>query len=175
MKAGSKVGHFNSIQVKLLIILDLPSLHSYHITKIALLLQIAQTKYGATTVLSAGLFHSIKESQLFSTDPDLGADFEGPGATKLHYKLLVSLMRVINAAVIVRGPQNEQTMAQGRKFLSYNRNMVVEVFKQTAGLRDNDPSIQEYVDQLAEAYVLLIAHTGFLDVSTGSLRSITDY
>ena len=85
-------------------------------------------------------------------------------------------MRVINAAVLIRGPQNEQTMSQGRKFLASNRNMIVEVFKQTAGLRDNDPMVQEYINQLAEAYVILISHTGFLEVSYfANLLGFYDY
>lgn len=45
---------------------------SYCNAKLALLLQIAQTRFGAATVLNAGLFHAIKESGLFVVDPDLG-------------------------------------------------------------------------------------------------------
>lgn len=45
---------------------------SYCNAKLALLLQIAQTRFGAATVLNAGLFNAIKESGLFAIDPDLG-------------------------------------------------------------------------------------------------------
>jgi nuclear pore complex protein Nup205 len=45
---------------------------SYCNAKLALLLQLAQTRFGAATVLNAGLFHAIKESRLFVIDPDLG-------------------------------------------------------------------------------------------------------
>lgn len=40
--------------------------------KLALLLNIAQTRFGATAVFDAGLFQAVKSSGLFSTDPDLG-------------------------------------------------------------------------------------------------------
>lgn len=40
--------------------------------RLALLLHISQSRFGAAAVLNAGLFHSIKVSGLFATDPDLG-------------------------------------------------------------------------------------------------------
>jgi nuclear pore complex protein Nup205 len=36
------------------------------------LLRVSQTRPGAGHVLNAGLFHALRESQLFSVDPDLG-------------------------------------------------------------------------------------------------------
>jgi nuclear pore complex protein Nup205 len=45
---------------------------SYCHAKLALLLQISQTRLGAVAVLNSGLLHSIKISGLFTTDPDLG-------------------------------------------------------------------------------------------------------
>lgn len=45
---------------------------SYCNAKLALLLQISQTRFGAATILNVGLFRSIKESGLFVIDPDLG-------------------------------------------------------------------------------------------------------
>lgn len=45
---------------------------SYCHAKLALLLQISQTRLGAVAVLNSGLFHSVKISGLFTTDPDLG-------------------------------------------------------------------------------------------------------
>ena len=52
--------------------IDLDLQLSYCNAKLALLLQLAQTRFGAATVLNAGLFHAIKESGLFVIDPDLG-------------------------------------------------------------------------------------------------------
>jgi nuclear pore complex protein Nup205 len=45
---------------------------SYSHARLALLLGLSQTRFGAAAVLSAGLFHSVKESGLFAIDPDLG-------------------------------------------------------------------------------------------------------
>lgn len=45
---------------------------SHYNVKLDLLLQICRTRFGASAVLSAGLFRFVKESQLFSTDPDIG-------------------------------------------------------------------------------------------------------
>lgn len=45
---------------------------SYCHAKLALLLQISQTRLGSVAVLNAGLLHSVKVSGLFTIDPDLG-------------------------------------------------------------------------------------------------------
>lgn len=49
-----------------------PALLAYYESLLALLQQLAQTKSGATYVLKSGLFDSIRESQLFTADPDIG-------------------------------------------------------------------------------------------------------
>jgi nuclear pore complex protein Nup205 len=46
---------------------------SYFKAKLALLLKISQTRFGANAIINVGLFQSIRESGLFSMDPDLGA------------------------------------------------------------------------------------------------------
>jgi nuclear pore complex protein Nup205 len=43
---------------------------SYCSAKLALLLNISQTRAGATVVYNAGVFQAIKNSRLFSIDPD---------------------------------------------------------------------------------------------------------
>lgn len=45
---------------------------SYCHARLGLLLSLSQTRFGAAAVLNAGLFHAIKLSGLFATDPDLG-------------------------------------------------------------------------------------------------------
>lgn len=52
--------------------IDVDMIMSYCNARLALLLHISQTRFGAAAVLNAGLFHSIQESALFSRDPDLG-------------------------------------------------------------------------------------------------------
>lgn len=53
--------------------------------RLTLLLQISQTRTGATAVLNSGLFHLIKQSGLFSTDPDLGVGREDPFPFDYNY------------------------------------------------------------------------------------------
>jgi len=141
---------------------------------------LSQTRFGAAAVLNSGLFHSIKESELFATDPDLGvgklhlhssdlpllihSDIVGPGALEKHYNLMAAAMRVICAAVLSRGPQNQQTIDQGRRFLSENRLSVLAALKKSAGLGDSTGVSEQIIDELAELFLLLISMTGFLDV-----------
>lgn len=51
---------------------DTSSLLAYYESLLALLQQLSQTKNGATFVLKSGLFDSVRESQLFAADPDIG-------------------------------------------------------------------------------------------------------
>jgi nuclear pore complex protein Nup205 len=154
---------------------------SYCQARLALLLQISQTRLGAVAVLNSGLLHSIKVSGLFVTDPDLGvgelylpnlpapllirSDIEGPDAITKHYRLLAAVMRVICAAVLSRGSQNQQTLEQGRRFLSENRLSILAVLKKSAGLGNTSGISEQSIDELADSFMLLISVTGFLDVS----------
>jgi nuclear pore complex protein Nup205 len=154
----------------------------YANAKIALLVQMSQTRSGAAAVLGAGLFQIIRDSGVFSTDPDIGLgtsstlliksyilidlDISDVDAIKKHYELLSALMRVINCCVVSRGPQNEQTLAQGKKFVSENRLWMLSVFKRSARIGvAMDNGLDEVVDELSDAYMLLISMSGFLDVS----------
>lgn len=83
-------------------------------------------------------------------------------AVNKHYDLLVALMRVICTAVLSRGSQNEQTLDQGRKFLSDNRLSILAVFKRSAGL--GSAVAEESIDELADSFVLLVSATEFLEV-----------
>jgi nuclear pore complex protein Nup205 len=155
---------------------------SYVNAKLVLLLQISQTRFGATAVLNAGLFQTIRESGIFSTDPDIGIgmccsficerivliypDVPDAGAVKKHYDLLLAFMRVINCCVLSRGSQNEQTLAQAKKFVSENRLWMLTVFKRSARVGAvGDSALDDSVDELAEAYMLIISMSGFLNVS----------
>jgi hypothetical protein len=52
--------------------LDVPALLNYHNACLALLLRVSQSRLGASQVLNAGLFKAVRDSQLFSADPDIG-------------------------------------------------------------------------------------------------------
>lgn len=158
---------------------------SYFHARLALLLHIAQSRLGATAVLTAGLFHSVKLSGLFAIDPELGVgrycralnfaklinpDIEDPDAAGKLYELLVAIARVICAVVLSRGPQNEQTLDQARKFLAENRLSVLTVLKKSAGLAASAHGSMKSTEELADSYTLLMSLSGFIDVSISSSR-----
>ncbi|CZS94378.1 related to nucleoporin [Rhynchosporium graminicola] len=143
---------------------DIDMYLSYCHARLALLLSLSQSRFGSAAVLNAGLFHFVKESTLFSIDPDLGVDIEGPDAVDKHYNLLAAIMRILCAAVLSRGSQNQQTLDQGLKFLSENRSTILPVLKISAGLTNaDDSSPDQTVNELAASYMLLITVTGFLE------------
>lgn len=82
-----------------------------------------------------------------------------------HYQLLIAVMRVICAAVLSRGSQNQQTLEQGRRFLSENRLSILAVLKKSAGLGNASGTSQQSIDDLSSSFMLLMTMTGFLDVS----------
>ncbi|KAL0263599.1 hypothetical protein SLS55_002580 [Diplodia seriata] len=143
---------------------DVPLLLSFIDAYLALLLRISQTKAGAAQVLNAGLFSSIRESQIFSTDPDFGFEIDNPHALRKFFDLMLSVLRVVNSVVVVRGPQNEQCRRQARDFVADNRASVVAVFKRAA--RKGGPGEQATgadLEELVDAFCLLMAATGFLE------------
>lgn len=131
-------------------------------------------------MLTAGFFHSVKLSGLFAIDPELGVgrfcrghlnsakltnpDIEHPDAAGKLYELLVAIARVICAVVLSRGPQNEQTLDQARKFLTENRLSVLTVLKKSAGLAVSTQGSMKSTEELADSYTLLMSVSGFIDV-----------
>ena len=179
--------------------------------KLALLLQLCQTRDGAAYVLQANLFHVLEVSRVFTTDPELEINEHqhdilnsgGNVATALErlYVLLVTLARIVSAAVLVRGSHN---VLQGRRFLARARGLVVHTLKRSAGIGSAlggtgfgastmngngsrygasasvaaangtgaggadmkaQLALEERIEELAEAFMLLITATGYLEVS----------
>lgn len=160
--------------------IEIPLLLSTYDSKLSLLLNISQTRFGAVHVMNAGLFSAVRTSRLFSVDPDIGIgmlldiclvakadslEIDNPDALTNYYKLLLSVIRVIASVVVSRGSQNEQTIDQARLFLSENRPTIVAIFKRQskigAKLFINMGTI---VDELVELFTLMITMTGFLEV-----------
>lgn len=142
------------------------SLLSYYDASLALLLRISQSRLGAAYVLNAGLFPAVRDSQIFAVDPDIGLEFDNPNALKKYYELMLSVLRVINAAVIARGRQNDQTVFQAREFLKENRHSMVAVFKRSVNVGGGEKveAQQDLVD-LVDCWTVLVEVTGFLEVS----------
>ncbi|KAH0562716.1 hypothetical protein GP486_002621, partial [Trichoglossum hirsutum] len=127
-----------------------------------------ETRPGATYVLNAGLFQSVRDSQLFSVDLDLGLDIENPEALKKYYSILLAVLRVINSAVLSKGPQNQHTIDQARRFLAENRHQIVAIFKRHAKIGGVHTDESGDLEDIVESLTLLISMTKFLEVSMKS-------
>ncbi|KAK3333227.1 nucleoporin Nup186/Nup192/Nup205 [Cercophora scortea] len=164
--------------------------------KLALLLQLCQTRAGAKFVLQANLFRALELSGVFAADPELEIDARDTRALAKHYALLVSLARIVGAAVLARGSHN---VLQGRKFLMQHRMLVVHTLKRSAGIgtvgnggasmndgrsfgsssmwknggggggAEAQAALEDRIDELAEAFTLLITATGFLEFEAEQL------
>lgn len=129
-------------------------------------------------MIQNNLFRAVELSGLFAADPDLdlGALADAPALEK-HYSLLVRVARLIGAAVLARGPQSTAALVPARRFLADHRALVVQVLKKTAGVGaavggiHGGQKLDEYVEDLAEAFMVLISATGFLEVSLGCISS----
>ena len=134
-------------------------------------------------MLHANLFRAIEQSGLFAVDPELqqvaqstavasASDMAGPRALERHYALLVKVARIIGAAIVSRGSHN---VLQGRRFLTEHRMLVMHVLKRSAGIAGGggklDRALLERIDDLAEAFMILITATGFLEVSEKEERT----
>ncbi|KAI0887191.1 nucleoporin Nup186/Nup192/Nup205 [Annulohypoxylon maeteangense] len=144
---------------------------NYIDAKLALLLQLCQTREGAKNVLHANLFRAIEQSGLFSVDPELQVDSADSRALERHYDLLVKVARIIGAAIVSRGSHN---VLQGRRFLTEHRMLVMHVLKRSAGIGagagKTDTLLSERVSDLAEAFMVVITATGFLEFEGGNLQ-----
>ncbi|KAK3059467.1 hypothetical protein LTS18_010810 [Coniosporium uncinatum] len=142
---------------------DIPALLAFYTALLALLLRISQTRLGATHVVNAGLFPAIRTSQIFSADPDIGLEIENTQALEKFFRLMLSLLRVINAVVVSRGTQNDQTLTQAREFLQENRGCAVSVFKRNAGIGGKVEGNREELNELVDQFTLLVSATGFME------------
>lgn len=162
---------------------DTPLLLSFYEALLSLLQQLSQTKPGAIHVLNAGLFQAVRQSQLFAADPDIGiglclhaevhllrltvADIDNPDSLRKYYELLLSVMRVIVSAVLVRGVHNEQIREQTRSFLAENRQSMIGIFKRFARIGGVTSAESDVVlEDLVKSYMVLISATDFVEVGS---------
>ncbi|KAM3480717.1 hypothetical protein MY5147_001006 [Beauveria neobassiana] len=132
--------------------------------KLALLLQLAQTRAGAQYVLHASILRVVEQSGLFAADPELQLRADNGRALEQHYDLLARVVRIIGAALLSRG---SHSVAQGRKFLDEHRMLVAHTLKRSAGIGAHGASdgeaLEEKVEELADAFMVVIAATGFIE------------
>lgn len=67
----------------------------------------------------------------------------------------------MGAAVLSRGAHN---VLQGRRFLTEHRMLVTHILKRSAGIGSMAPALENKIGDLAEAFMVLITATGFLEV-----------
>ncbi|KAL3953623.1 hypothetical protein ACCO45_011579 [Purpureocillium lilacinum] len=141
--------------------------------RLALLLQMAQSRAGAKYILYANFFRTIESSGLFAADPELQTDARNSRALEQHYDLLAKVSRIIGAALLSRGSHNA---VQGRKFLTDHRMLVTHTLKRSAGIGSDGvaEALDEKIGDLADALMVIIAATGFLEfeneATTGSTK-----
>ena len=75
------------------------------------------------------------------------------------------MARIISAALVSRASHNA---AQGRRFLTDHRMLVTHTLKRSAGIGHVEDGLSESVAELADAFVVMIVATGFLEVSLSS-------
>lgn len=170
------------------------SSEQYINAKLALLLQLCQTRPGAVFVVQANLFHAVELSGAFAADPELEVAPADAAGLERHYALLAALARVVAAAVVARG---EHSVPHGRRFLAAHRLLVVHALKRSVGIgavgaaaggeRPDGSNagasvlaaraaveagreevvrrLERRVQDLAEAFMVLITATDFLEVS----------
>ncbi|PKS13291.1 hypothetical protein jhhlp_000062 [Lomentospora prolificans] len=145
-----------------------PEQQHYHDAKLALLLQLCQTREGAKYVLHANLFRAIESSGLFSVDPELQIDPNNPQSLTNHYALLAKVARIIGAALVSRGSHN---LPQGRRFLTDHRMLVAHTLKRSAGIGHvgGEDVLAERIAELADSFVVMIIATGFLEFENEAL------
>jgi nuclear pore complex protein Nup205 len=85
----------------------------------------------------------------------------------MHYALLAKVSRIIGAAIVARGSHH---VLQGRRFLTDHRMLVTHTLKRSAGIGAVDGLLEERIEDLADAFMVIITATGFLDVSRYSLK-----
>ncbi|KAI0202203.1 nucleoporin Nup186/Nup192/Nup205 [Astrocystis sublimbata] len=143
---------------------------NYMNAKFGLLLQICQTRPGAKYVLHANIFRTVEQSGLFGVDPELQADHSDSEALEKHYLLLVKVAQIIGVAIVSRGSHN---VLQGRRFLADHRMLVTHVLKRSAGVGAGtgkmDQALAERIDDLAEAFMMMITATNFLEFENQTL------
>ena len=144
-------------------------LHYYN-AALALLLRIGKTRAGALRVVGAGLFPAIRDSEFFAADPDIGIEMANPQPLKHYYDLMLAILRIVNAVILINGPQHTQSMHQARQFLRDYRGVVVAVFKRNANIGGYLPHKAIDLSSLVDNFTVLISATGFLEVSVACIE-----
>lgn len=88
-----------------------------------------------------------------------------PNAIGKYYELVLGIIRVVTCCILSKGPQNEQMIKLGRKFLDETKNVAMTVFKRHANIGGvKRESVSREFKELTELFVLLMSLTGYIEV-----------
>lgn len=92
-----------------------------------------------------------------------------PNAVGKYYELVLGVIRVVTCCILSKGPQNEQMIKSGRKFLDETKNVAMTVFKKHANIGGTKrESVSGELKELTELFVLLMSLTGYIEVRSHS-------
>jgi nuclear pore complex protein Nup205 len=99
---------------------------------------------------------------------------EDPSALKKFFDLMLNVLRVVNAVILSRGMNNDQSIKFARDFLNENRTSIVAVFKRHAavgGLKveSGNEGVEIDLGDLVDHFTLLISGVGWVEVGYFSL------
>lgn len=161
---------------------DRPQLLSVFEARMLLLLQISRNREGAGSLLDAGVVSVLRDSGLFTADPDLGISIPNNTTTtssssltftttahsalRTYYALISSSLRLLLSTFTSRGAQNEQIQYLARAFLTEYRPHMVGIFKKYAGVNGKvDEKSRPLLAEAVRCYTGLVSLCGFVDVS----------
>lgn len=78
---------------------------------------------------------------------------------------MLSCMRIINAVLLSKGPENDQVLREARQFLHEYRPSLVSILKRNAGIGSLGRNNAAVVGELVDNITILISMSGFLEVS----------
>ena len=98
------------------------------------------------------------------------ADIENSNALEKFFELMSSVLRLINSAVLSLGKQNSQIMKQALNFMHQNRASLTGVLKKKINDKFLNSNRISILDDVVDNITLLARISGFVKVSSSSIR-----
>lgn len=116
---------------------------------LALLLQLAQTRYSADFILGGGLLDILDQSLLLKPSAS--------GLQQPHSDVLLVLFQLLAAVIVAMGADNKDVIQQARQLLERHQHLLLVVLR-----TDADAHGLSSLAGLADVVVLLLSLTGFV-------------
>ncbi len=126
--------------------------------KCGLLLRLAQTRTGASYILSAGLFRVLHNCKLLLIDPELGPVYDlPPDSGGIFYQLLHSVLRLVGSCLLSLGDQNMPLLEATNAFVESIKSTLVVVLKNHSLRRFTDKGAEQELADIADLIVLIFS------------------